>query len=61
MKMQMVWEIAKERGVPFKVGVTKGDLIREIQVREGYSPCFQTREMCDENPCLWREDCLPKR
>jgi len=61
MKMQAIWVIAREWGVPFRVGITKGELIREIQKREGYSPCFGTKDACEEVVCLWWEDCqLPK-
>lgn len=57
MRMQQVREIAKVWGVDAKVGRSKKDIIRDIQVKEGYSPCFQTKDHCD-NICLWKEDCI---
>ncbi|HOI75357.1 MAG TPA: hypothetical protein PLO63_14525 [Syntrophales bacterium] len=58
MKMRSIWEIARKWGIPFRIGITKKELIREIQNREGYSPCFGTKDACDEDECLWRDDCL---
>jgi len=39
MKMQEIRGIAKKWGVNIKVGRSKQDIIRDIQVKEGYSPC----------------------
>ncbi|NPU85017.1 MAG: SAP domain-containing protein [Syntrophaceae bacterium] len=61
MKMQMIWTIARKWDIPFRVGVTKTDLVREIQKREGFGPCFGTKETCGEELCLWRDDCLPRK
>lgn len=58
MKMQEVRKIARTWGVNAGVGRKKSDIIHDIQVREGYSPCFRTREVCDEYGCLWEEDCM---
>ena len=58
MKMQEVRQIARQWGVDIRVGRSKQDIIRDIQVKEGYSPCFRTRENCDELTCLWRKDCV---
>jgi hypothetical protein len=57
MKMQEIREIAKKLGVNIKVGRSKNDIIRDIQVKEGYSPCYRTKDAC-ENDCLWKSDCL---
>ncbi|MDQ5985453.1 MAG: hypothetical protein CSYNP_01163 [Syntrophus sp. SKADARSKE-3] len=59
MKMQDIRMIAKEKGVNAKVGRSKQDVIREIQVKEGNSPCFRTeiKDKCNEWDCLWRSDC----
>lgn len=57
MKIQQVREIAKSWGVNTGVGRSKQDMIRDIQVKEGYSPCYKTKESC-ENNCLWKKDCL---
>jgi hypothetical protein len=57
MKMHKIRQIAKELGVNIKVGRSKQEIIRDIQVWEGYSPCYRTKKQC-ENDCLWKEDCL---
>lgn len=57
MKMQEVRQIAKKWGVDIKVGRSKQDIIRDIQVKEGYSPCYRTKMEC-EYECLWKQDCL---
>lgn len=57
MKMQEVREIARQWNVNARIGRSKQEIIREIQVREGYSPCYRTREACPRD-CLWKEDCL---
>ncbi|MBN2569106.1 MAG: SAP domain-containing protein [Deltaproteobacteria bacterium] len=58
MKIQEVRAIAKKWGVSTRPGRTKKDIIRDIQVKEGYEPCFATRTRCEEYNCLWRDDCL---
>jgi len=60
MKMQEIREIAKTWGVDRKDVRTKQDIIREIQIREGYEPCFRTNDKC-ENDCLWKKDCMNGR
>jgi hypothetical protein len=57
MKMQEVRQIAKKWGVDVKVGRSKQDIIRDIQIKEGYSACYRTKEECEED-CLWKTDCL---
>ena len=57
MNIQQVRKIAKIWGVETNHGRKKGDIIREIQLREGYSPCFDTRDTCAED-CLWKKDCI---
>ena len=59
MKMQEVIVIAKRWGIFYKIGLSKPDLIREIQKREGYTACFRRQDFCEEKECLWKEDCLP--
>jgi hypothetical protein len=40
--------------------LSKKDLIRAIQQKEGYTPCFKTdQHSCDQLDCCWREDCKP--
>ncbi|MFH1081170.1 MAG: SAP domain-containing protein [Pseudomonadota bacterium] len=57
MKIQQIREIARPWGVDVRIGRSKQDIIRDIQIREGYSPCFGTKEICDYD-CLWKTDCL---
>ena len=44
MKMKDVREIAKKWGVNIRVGRSKQDIIQDIQVEEGFAPCFRTKE-----------------
>ena len=60
MKIQEIREIARQWDVNARIGRSKQEIIRDIQVREGFSPCFRTRESCD-NDCLWKGDCLDSR
>jgi hypothetical protein len=57
VKMQEIREIARQWNVNARIGRSKQEIIREIQIREGFSPCFRTKEACD-NDCLWKSDCL---
>jgi len=58
MKMQEIKEIAKKWDVNTRIGRTKEAIIRDIQLQEGNTPCFGTKEVCEEIQCLWRADCL---
>ncbi len=60
MKMNEVKKIAFTWGVNVSPGRSKRDIIRDIQFREGYSPCFGTKEACDED-CLWKADCIGEK
>jgi hypothetical protein len=60
MKMQKIREIAMTWGVDAGKGRSKQDIIRDIQIKEGYSPCFETKENCD-NDCMWKADCHGKK
>jgi hypothetical protein len=57
MKIQEVRMIAKSWDVDARIGRSKQDIIRDIQVKEGYSPCFGTSSTCEKD-CLWKKDCL---
>lgn len=57
MQIQKVRQIAKRWGIDTKIGRTKQDIIRDIQVSEGYDPCYRTKKEC-EHDCLWKEDCV---
>ncbi len=58
MKMQEVIKIATKWNILYRVGLAKKDLIRAIQEKEGYMTCFQQKEECDEEECLWKFDCI---
>ncbi len=60
MKMHEIREIAKTWGVNMGVIRSKQDIVREIQIKEGYEPCFRTKDTC-ENDCLWKKDCTNGR
>jgi hypothetical protein len=59
MKMNEITAIAKTYGiVPDKL--SKTDLIKTIQTREGNFDCFATayNGECDQIGCCWREECF---
>lgn len=60
MKMQELREIARKWDVNARVGRSKQDIIRDIQIKEGNSPCYKTNKECAEPGCLWKSDCLGK-
>ena len=59
MKLQDVRTIAREHHLK-PDGSTKAELIRKIQRKEGNFDCFSSacHGYCDQNKCLWRNDCL---
>ena len=59
MKLQEIRQIAREQGI--KPGnLSKLNLIRTIQKREGNFECFATAidGICDQFSCCWRKDCF---
>jgi hypothetical protein len=39
--------------------MNKSELVKAVQSREGYFPCFQmATDYCDQYQCCWRADCL---
>ncbi|TAJ80744.1 MAG: SAP domain-containing protein [Gallionellaceae bacterium] len=59
MNLDQVRTIAKSRGVhPGKL--SKSDLIKSIQVKEGNFDCFASARNgeCDQVECSWRKDCF---
>ena len=48
---------ARELEVKNHSRLTKADLIRAIQAKEGNSPCYQTIYDCWQFDCVWRPDC----
>ncbi len=57
MKIQEIRKLAKNWGVDARVGRSKQDIIRDIQMKEGNTPCYHSTNECG-NDCLWKEDCL---
>lgn len=60
MKIQEIRGLAKAWNVDARIGRSKLDIVRDIQVAEGYSPCFRTKDKCSED-CLWKDDCINLR
>ena len=58
MKINEIRKIAKKMGVN-SFGLTKIEIVRKIQEKEGNFQCFATDRIkfCDEINCLWRDDC----
>lgn len=59
MELHEIREIARAMGVRSK-GMDKAELVRAIQRAEGNFDCFGSamEEECDEENCMWREDCF---
>lgn len=59
MDIREIRKIARTKRIKTK-GISKAELIRAIQVAEGNFDCFGTagEEVCDQESCLWREDCF---
>lgn len=47
---------AKKLGV-FDRNANLNKLICTIQEKEGFSPCFRSRETCSESTCCWQASC----
>jgi hypothetical protein len=61
MTVRQLQDMARKLGIKRMVGVSKVDLIRQIQSAEGNWPCFRTAEKtCDRSDCLWLGDCVGK-
>lgn len=59
MNLQEIRSIAKQYQINQK-GLSKGELVHQIQREEGNFTCFATAYdgQCDQVECLWREDCF---
>ncbi|MCG5500178.1 SAP domain-containing protein [Ectothiorhodospira lacustris] len=59
MNLATVRYIAISKGID-PGALPKGELIRTIQITEGYSPCFGNAETggCERMECHWHLDCL---
>jgi hypothetical protein len=38
----------------------RNELIKQIQVAEGFTACFKSKSKCDQMKCCWRDECLKK-
>ena len=59
LNMKEIREMAQQLGIR-STRMRKADLIRAIQRVEGNYDCHgtATEEECDQEECLWREDCF---
>ncbi len=59
MDIQEIRRIAGQLGIN-PVGMEKAELVRAIQRAEGVTDCFGSaaEEECDEESCMWREECF---
>ncbi len=59
MQVAEIKTIAKQHGVKISK-LKKAELIKKIQLAEGYFDCFATPAdgYCDQKECLWRSDCI---
>ena len=57
--MELVREKARQVGLVLDGFATKEDIIRAIQVAEGFQACFGTQlvETCGQKGCCWRDEC----
>ncbi len=57
--MALVHEKARQAGLALDGFAKKEDVIRGIQIAEGFQACFGTRlvEACGQQGCCWREEC----
>jgi hypothetical protein len=51
-------EMAKNLGLSNYSKLNKTDLIHNIQIAEGYTPCYGSVNVCAQNQCLFRKTCL---
>jgi len=59
MRLSEIEKRARSFGIKDTWKLSKRNLIREIQRREGNFPCFATAQTyCDQMSCCWRKDCL---
>jgi hypothetical protein len=60
MKMNEIRKMGRSLGLKFKVGTTKVQAVRCIQLAEGNFDCFHRAGPagCDQLGCLFREECL---
>jgi hypothetical protein len=56
-----LFSLARKRAlvldIPQEKGVKLAQLICRIQEKEGNTPCFRKRELCQETACCWQASC----
>jgi len=59
MNVQEIRELAKDLGIKTS-RLSKIELVRSIQLREGNFDCFASAASCecDQMECAWRDDCF---
>ena len=61
LKMNEIKQKAKGLGINPE-NMKKADLIRTMQVKEGYNPCFgKSNGQCSQTGCCFRNNCLKIR
>lgn len=59
MRLTEIERKARALGINETWRLSKKDLIKTIQHREGNFDCFGTaRGFCDQTACCWRSECL---
>ena len=59
MRLTDIDKKAKKAGIKHTWLFSKKGLIKEIQKKEGFTPCFGTaKNSCIQMCCCWREDCV---
>ncbi len=59
MNMNTIRAMAKRMSID-PGSMSKLELVRYIQEKEGNIPCFKTDQpACDQLDCCWRSDCKP--
>jgi len=59
MRLSEIEKKAKNLGIKDTWRLSKKDLIKTIQRKEGNFDCFASaRNSCDQPNCSWRSDCI---
>lgn len=61
LKGPKLFSLARKKALQFDLPQAKGiklaELICSIQEKEGYDPCFQRRDICQQRDCCWQASC----
>ena len=61
MRITFIQRKAREMGISDTWRLSKTDLVKAIQRKEGYFDCFGSAvDYCDQANCTWKRDCLGK-